>query len=113
VGEPATINDADVQVLQGTAANKSPVTLYFDNNTGLLVRQVRYVDSKIGIDPLQIDYSDYRNVAGVKIPFHFVVTWVDNQSTIQLSEVRPNVAVDAARFAKPNPPASNASTPKP
>jgi zinc protease len=104
VGEPTTIDDSDVQVLQGTADNKSPVTLYFDDKSGLLVRQVRYIDSKVGIDPLQIDYSDYRDVAGIKIPFHVVVTWVDNQSTTQLTEIKANVPIDAAKFAKPNPP---------
>jgi hypothetical protein len=29
------------------------------------------------------------------------VTWVDGQSTTELSEVQLNVSIDAAQFAKP------------
>jgi outer membrane lipoprotein-sorting protein len=98
-----TINDRDVQVIQGTAAGKSRVKLFFDKQTGLLARTVRYTDTAVGIIPAQTDYSDYRDVAGVKMPFHVTVTWTDGQSTIELSEMQPNVAIDAAKFAKPVP----------
>ena len=50
---------------------------------------------------MQIDYSDYRDVSGVKMPFHWVVTWTDGQGTIQLATVQANAAIDAAKFAKP------------
>jgi len=55
----------------------------------------------VGTIPQQIDYSDYRDVAGVKMPFHWVVTWTDGQSTFQLNEVQPNAAIDNAKLAKP------------
>ena len=67
---------------------------------------MRYTDTAVGIIPAQTDYSDYRDVAGVKMPFKWIATWTDGQSTIELSEVRPNVlngATDAAKFAKPAP----------
>jgi outer membrane lipoprotein-sorting protein len=51
-----------------------------------------------------VEYSDYRTVAGVKVPFHYVTTWTDGQSTTQLTTVQPNVAIDAAKFNKPAPP---------
>jgi photosynthetic reaction center cytochrome c subunit len=104
-----TINDRDVQVIQGTAAGKSRVKLFFDKQSGLLARTVRYTDTAVGIIPAQTDYTDYRDVAGVKMPFHVTVTWTDGQSTIELSEMQPNVAIDAAKFARPAP----ASPPKP
>jgi len=97
----ATIDDHDVQVVQGTNAGQPPVKLYFDPNSGLLVRVVRYSDTAIGRVPTQIDYSDYRDVNGVKIPFRWTVTWTDNQTFIQLTEVRPNVPIEASRFARP------------
>jgi outer membrane lipoprotein-sorting protein len=56
----------------------------------------------VGLVPLDVDYSDYRAVSGVKMPFHWTVTWVDGQSTTELTDVQPNVAVPAAKFAKPN-----------
>jgi len=87
--------------VQGTGANGALATLYFDKASGLLVRQVRYADSPVGRLPTQIDYSDYRDVSGVKMPFHWTVAWLDGQDTVQLTEVQPNVAIDAAKFARP------------
>jgi len=99
----ATINERAVLIVQGTAAGKSRVKLFFDKESGLLVRVLRYTDTAVGIIPAQTDYSDYRDVAGVKMPFHWVATWTDGQSTIDLSEVQANVAIDAAKFARPAP----------
>jgi len=96
-----TIDDRPVKILQGTSAGL-PVNFYFDD-AGLLVRTLRWNRTAVGTVPTQIDYADYRDVAGVKMPFKTVVTWTDGQNTITLSEVRPNVAIDAARFARPAP----------
>ena len=75
--------------------------LFFDKESGLLVRQARFIDTTVGFIPLHVDYSDYRAVSGVKMPFHWTVTWVDGQSTTELTEVQPNVAIAAAKFVKP------------
>lgn len=98
-----TIDDREVQIIQGIAAGGSRVKLYFDSSTGLLARQLRYTNTIVGTIPIQIDYSDYRESAGVKMPFHWVVTWTGGQSTMQLNEVQANVKVDAAKFSKPAP----------
>jgi outer membrane lipoprotein-sorting protein len=103
VGLPATINDRDVQVVQGTAAGGSIATLYFDAESGLLVRLLRYSNSAVGRTPTQIDYSDYRDVSGIKMPFRWTVTWLDGKENVELSEVQPNVPIDASKFAKPAP----------
>jgi hypothetical protein len=97
-----TIGDADVQVLQGTNPGQLPVNLYFDD-AGLLVRSVRWSSTPVGTVPTQTDYSDYRDVAGVRMPFRMVVTWTNGQNTIELKDVRPNVTIEAARFARPAP----------
>ena len=99
-----SIDDRPVQVVQHAARGDNGAKLYFDSESGLLVRQVRYVDTAVGVIPTRIDYSDYRVVAGVKIPFRRVVTWTDGRSTIELSDVQPNVRIEAARFAAPPPP---------
>jgi hypothetical protein len=104
VGFPSTINDRDVQIVQGISAAGVPVRLYFDMQTGLLLRLVRFAELSVGRNPTQIDYSDYRVVAGVKMPFHWTVTWTDGRSNIDLTQVQPNVAIDPARFAEPAPP---------
>jgi photosynthetic reaction center cytochrome c subunit len=105
-----SIEDRAVQVIQDSGGGATGVKLYFDTQSGLLVRQVRYSDTAVGVIPTQIDYSDYRDVAGVKVPFHWVLTWTDGQSTVQLGEVQPNARVDGARFAMPAPPVAKAET---
>jgi hypothetical protein len=84
-------------------ADNTLVKLYFDKKSGLLVRQVRFADATLGLIPTQIDYGDYREVAGVKMPFRWTVAWTDGRSTIELTSVEPNVAIDAAKFARPMP----------
>lgn len=104
VGFPVTtIEDREVRVVQGTGIGGTRVKLYFDSKSGLLVRQLRYTGTVVGTIPTQVDYGDYRDVAGVKIPFHWTVTWTGGQSIIDLKEVQPNVQIDPARFAKPAP----------
>jgi len=95
-----TLDDRDVQVIQGTADGRTPVKLYFDAASGLLVRSVRYTETAVGFNPTQVDYSDYREVAGIKMPFRWTVTWTDGQSTIELSEIQANVPIDGARFER-------------
>ena len=100
-GFPAVVNDKDVDVVQGDTADGAVVTLYFDPKTGLLERHMRFTDSPVGPLVTQVDYSDYRDVAGVKMPHKYTVTWLDGREQVELTQIRPNVAVDAARFAKP------------
>ena len=99
----ASIDDKDVAVVQGTNPGKTPVKLYFDTTSGLLVRQVHYTETKIGLVVAQVDYSDYRQVSGVQVPFKLIFTWTDGQSTIELSDVQPNASIDASMFAEPTP----------
>jgi outer membrane lipoprotein-sorting protein len=108
-----SIDDRPVQVIQNAARGATGVKLYFDSESGLLVRQVRFVDTAVGVIPTQVDYSDYRDVAGVKVPFKRVITWTDGRSTIELSQVQPNVRIAAAQFAKPAPPKAKSASAQP
>jgi photosynthetic reaction center cytochrome c subunit len=103
VGFPTTINDRDVQVVQGTTAGGAIATLYFDAESGLLVRLLRFSNSVVGRTPTQIDYSDYRDVSGIKMPFRWTMTWLDGKENFELSEIQTNVPIDASKFAKPAP----------
>jgi len=101
VGVPITIGDREAQPVQGTTAAGATATLCFDSESGLLVRLVRFSGSPVGRLVTQIDYADYREVSGVRMPFRWTVTWLNGRSTIELSDVQPNVAIDAAKFARP------------
>jgi hypothetical protein len=102
VGRSA-IDDVPVQILQGINPGLLPVNLYFDSKSGLLVRWVRWNQTPVGPVPTEINYGDYRDVAGVKMPFTWTVSQTYMQMTIKLSEIQPNVPVDAGRFAQPPP----------
>jgi hypothetical protein len=103
VGARIVINDREAQPVQGTTAGGATATLCFDAESGLLVRLVRFSESPVGRIVTQIDYADYREVAGVKMPFRWTVSWLDGRSTFELSEVQPNLPIDAMKFAKPAP----------
>jgi hypothetical protein len=96
------IDDKPVTVLQGTNQGQPPVNLYFDE-TGLLVRLVRWSETAVGPVPTRFDFSDYRWVGGIRRPFQWVKAWTNNRVVFRLKDVRVNVPVDAARFAKPAP----------
>jgi len=102
VGVPSTIGDRDVTVVQGNGPNGTLATLYFDDASGLLVRMVRHGRSPIGRVPTQVDYSDYRDVGGVKFPFHWTFAWLDGRDTFEFSDVKLNVPIDAKTFGEPD-----------
>jgi len=109
---PVSIDDHDVQVIEGNAPGGTPIKLYFDKKSGLLVRQTRFTNTMVGLIPTHIEYSDYRDVNGVKIPFHYVTTWTDGQTTTQLTSVQANAPINAAKFDKPAPPTAPKVAPK-
>ena len=92
-----------VDVVQGTGPRGLLVTLYFDQQTGLLLRELRFGLSPIGRVPTQIDFGDYRDVNGVKLPFRMTYAWLDGRDAIVLDEIRTNVPVDEAKFGRPAP----------
>jgi photosynthetic reaction center cytochrome c subunit len=102
-GNTDSINGADVNVVQGTGPRGLLATMYFDVKSGLLVRMVRYGKSPVGRVPAQFDYGDYRDVNGIKFPFKITFSWLDGRDAYQLTEVKTNVAIDPAKFAKPAP----------
>jgi photosynthetic reaction center cytochrome c subunit len=96
-----TIGDHDAYFVVGEREEKTSVRLYFDTQSGLLLRLVRYGETPFGRMPTQIDYADYREVEGVKIPYRWTLARPGGRFTIQLTEVKQNVPVDDAEFVKP------------
>jgi outer membrane lipoprotein-sorting protein len=50
-----------------------------------------------------MDFSNYKDVNGVKMPFTIITTWTDNQTTTELTSIQANQNIDAAKFNRPNP----------
>lgn len=105
------IGDHEVYVVVGQREGKPPIELYFDQQSGLLLRLVRYADTALGLLPTQIDYADYHEDNGVKIPYRWTLARPNGRFTIQVSEVKQNVPVDDAKFVKPNPPQTSPAGP--
>jgi len=97
------IGDSNAYVVVGQSEDKPPLRLYFDSQSGLLVRLVRFGETPLGRLPTQIDYADYREVDRVRIPFRWTLARPNGRFTIQLSELKQNVPVDDSKFAKPAP----------
>lgn len=92
-----------VDVVQGTGPRGLLVTLYFDRQSGLLLRELRYGSSPIGRIPTQIDFADYRDVNGIKLPFRITFAWLDGRDSIILNDITTNVPIDQAKFGRPAP----------
>jgi hypothetical protein len=95
------IGDHETYVVVDQREDKPPLRLYFDEQSGLLVRLVRYGETALGRLPTQVDYADYREANGEKIPFRWTLARPSGRFTIQLTEVKQNVPMDDAKFAKP------------
>jgi hypothetical protein len=100
---PETVAGHEAYLLLATQPGQPPMRLYFDKESGLLVRVVRYSESPLGRVPLQIKYADYRDVDGVQVPFRLTYSRAGGSSILQIDEVHQNVPIDAAHFAKPAP----------
>jgi photosynthetic reaction center cytochrome c subunit len=101
VGGTEKIGENETYLVVGQREGKPPLRLYFDQQSGLLVRMVRFGDTALGLLPTQIDYADYRDANGVKLPFRWTLARPGGRFTIQLSDVKQNVPVDDAKFVKP------------
>ncbi|MGC1415343.1 MAG: c-type cytochrome [Candidatus Acidiferrum sp.] len=97
---PETIAGHRAYLLLGIREGQPPTKFYFDEESGLLVRLVRYAESPLGRDPTQIDYADYREVDGAQIPFRVTLSQPGATSTMQVQDVQQNVPIDDAKFAK-------------
>ena len=101
------IGGSEVYVISGLNAGELAARLYFDARSGLLLRMLRYVNSPLGSNPTQIDYGDYREQDGVKMPFLETVFRPNSRLVIQVDEAKYNVPIDDAKFVRPADPATD------
>jgi len=101
------IDGHDTRLVVGETQGQPPLRLYFDSQSGWLLRLIRYTETPLGRIPTQIDYADYRDADGVKVAFRWTLARPDNRFTIQVDQLQQNVPVDDAKFKAPPPPASS------
>jgi outer membrane lipoprotein-sorting protein len=98
------IEGHDTYLVFGRNEGQPPLRLYFDQQSGLLLRLVRYAETALGRMPTQIDYADYHDADGVKIPYRWTLARPGGRFTIQIDDVKQNVPVDDGIFSAPAPP---------
>jgi photosynthetic reaction center cytochrome c subunit len=103
-----TIDGKSAVQITGNPYPNVTETLSFDRESGLLLRRsITTGSGGVGFSilnlPEQIDYSDYRDVGGIKVP-HTVrhSTW-NQVTTERFADVKINAAVADDVFAKPAP----------
>ncbi len=102
------VNGRDAYVVVGVPQGDTPESLYFDTQSGLLLRKQTVLPTPAGDSPFQTDFEDYRDTgSGVKFPFVIHMnpanprTELAPNATLRVSKVEDNVAIDNAKFAKP------------
>jgi len=95
------VGEHEAILLFATNSSGPPLELYFDRQTGLLLRQLRFGSSPLGLNPTQIDYGDYKTFDGVQVPLHLVITRPNRTLDIHLLQVTQNARIDDVKFARP------------
>jgi hypothetical protein len=104
-GEP--VGGRATYLVVAKAPGKPTLNLYFDQDDGLLLRLIRFAETPLGRNPTQVDYSDYRQTDGVKLPYRWTLARPNGAFTIQVESVQQNVPVDEKLFVMPEPPATH------
>ena len=104
----ARVNDHDAYVVVARPQGDNAVRLYFDIQTGLLLRKLTVLPTPLGNSPYQVDYDEYRDTgSGVKFPYLITMTPASPRSvpsstaTIRVTKVQDNAPLDSSKFAKP------------
>jgi hypothetical protein len=96
------VDDREAYVLEASLPEGGqPDKLYFGAQSGLPVRIVSQHHTPEGVSEFREDFSDYREVDGVKLPFTVSQAGAGPAFIVKIGEVRHNVAFEDSEFAKP------------
>ena len=99
------IGEREAYVVEGASLDDRMEKLFFDAQSGLLVRRIVFTPIRLGLEPEQTDFEDYREVNGVKLPFVIRTSYLDDNhfgTTRKVIEVKQNIAIDDAKFDMPS-----------
>jgi photosynthetic reaction center cytochrome c subunit len=99
-------HDAYVVTAQPQAEREE--RLYFDVQTGLLLRKWSSLPTPVGDAPFQVDYDDYRDTgSGVRFPYRITMNPAgprlepSTNVTVRVLRVQDNAPLDSSKFTKP------------
>ena len=87
-----------VYFISATTMENQRERLYFDAATGLLVRRIASTPTILGNFQYQVDYADYKDFGGVKLPTTTRFAVPNISWTRKILEVKINAAIDDAKF---------------
>ena len=99
--QPDIVAEHEMYVVTGKTKYLPKVQAYFDKETGLLRRLVYFNSTAFSQYPTQIDYKDFRDVSGRKLPFEWVISQTRNREFTYAMQTIKAAPVDDSRFAKP------------
>ena len=98
---PEMIEGHEDYVITAKTQNLPKVQAFFEKNTGMLERLIYFNDSYFGLYPTEIDYRDYREVNGRKVPYQWVISQTRNREFTYAMQTITAAPVEDARFRKP------------
>jgi hypothetical protein len=101
MASPQVIRGREMYVVTGRTANLPRVDAYFEKENGMLARLVYFIDSTVGPYPTQIEYRDYRDVDGRKVPYSWVISQVRNREFTWAMQQVSAAAAEDTMFARP------------
>jgi len=90
------------------AGGGPPERMYFDQNSGLLLRYQFIVRTPLGNYPFETDFSDYKMTGGVNLAFTVRQAQPSQSETDHFTDIEVNATVDDSKFQKPAPPPGTA-----
>ena len=96
------INGRATYLVAAEATQGHPaIQMYFDQETGLLLRLIRYTQTALGKNPAEADYADYKETDGVKVAYRWTLVRPNGAFTIHIDQVQQNVPIDEKLFVPP------------
>jgi photosynthetic reaction center cytochrome c subunit len=96
------INGKATYLVSAKGKGAPGLRLYFDQESGLLVRLIRFAETPLGRNPTEIDYADFRVADGVKLSYRWTLARPNGRFTIQIDAVKQNVPLDEGQFVTPS-----------
>lgn len=90
-----------VYVVEYSSQKNETTKLYFDAETGLVLRSEEVATKPDGTYTTKLDMDDYRDVDGMMVPFRMKRTEKGSVIKIKLTQVKNNLPIDDEMFVKP------------
>lgn len=95
------VGPREAYVIEAVPDDGTPARLFFDVESGLIVRQIGSRQTSQGLIEVDSTYEDFRAVDGVKRAFTIRQSTASFTAVIQFTELKHNVPIDDTMFRKP------------